>query len=214
MVKRWLSVGIMLLLMSLLAVGCGIPKEDYEAVVTERDMAQAELQSVSSELELKKTELQTTQSELETVRTEFESTKTELQSVQDELDTAKSSLTSMQSNLSRVTSASSSLKKKLALVEQVLVLQSTAFRSARAKTEGNQEEVKSQNMLGLSIFKSFDSLVADIGDFELSKSWGATWPESYRSKSEQEKMVWLDAKAFANFMDRLSELVQSDAGKL
>lgn len=50
MVKRWLLVGGILLLVSLLLTGCGVPKEDYEAVVTERDSVQSELQSVSGEL--------------------------------------------------------------------------------------------------------------------------------------------------------------------
>lgn len=50
MVKRWFLVGGILLLVSLLVTGCGVPKEDYEAVVAERDSVQSELQSVRSEL--------------------------------------------------------------------------------------------------------------------------------------------------------------------
>ena len=48
--KRCSLVGGILLLVSLLLVGCGIPREDYDAVVAERDSAQTELQSVKAEL--------------------------------------------------------------------------------------------------------------------------------------------------------------------
>ena len=214
MVRKLLLLSIMLLLVSLPMFGCGVPKEDYEAVVAERNSVQAELQStrgelqsVSSELETKKTELQTTQGELET-------TKSELQSVKDELDTVKSRLTSTQSDLSRKNSLYSSLRKKLALGEQVNTFQRATYRAPRAKSEGNQEELESQTLLGLSIFKSYDPLVKGIGDLELSRLWVQAWPEASRAKSEQDKEVWYNFSAYANFLDRLSVLTGSDIDKL
>jgi len=50
MVKGWFLLGGVLLLVSLLLIGCGVPKEDYEAVVAEKDSALTELQSVKSQL--------------------------------------------------------------------------------------------------------------------------------------------------------------------
>jgi hypothetical protein len=50
MSKKWLLVCIPLLSIALLVTGCGVPKEDYDAVIAERDSAQAEIQSVKAEL--------------------------------------------------------------------------------------------------------------------------------------------------------------------
>ena len=100
MVKRWFVVGLILLLMSLLAVGCGIPQEEHDAVVGERDSAQAEVQSVRSELQSVQSELDTAKSELQSVQSELDTAKSELQSVEGELNTAKSELQSGKDDLS------------------------------------------------------------------------------------------------------------------
>ncbi len=214
MVKRWFLVGVALLLVPLLIVGCGIPRETYEAVVAERNTAQGNLQSVSSELETKKTELQTTRSELENTRKELETTKTILQSVQNNLDTERQRLTSMQSDLSRVSSVSSSLKKKQALLKQVLAFDSASLRASRARTDQEQAEMEKQLLLALAAFKSYDPLVADIADPELSRIWGEVWPAGARTQSEQSKTVYYTFKAYANFLDRLAILLQNDIDKL
>jgi hypothetical protein len=48
--KRWFLIGGTFMLVSLLLIGCGVPQEDYDSVIAERDSAQAELQSVKAEL--------------------------------------------------------------------------------------------------------------------------------------------------------------------
>jgi len=96
----------MMLLTSLLVVGCGIPKEEHDAVVAERNSMQAELQLVKSELDDKKSELLSVQNELETV-------KSELQSVQGELDTVKSEIQSVQGELESVRNQLSSAQSKV-----------------------------------------------------------------------------------------------------
>lgn len=35
--REWLLVSLMLLLMTMLLVGCGIPQEEYDALLAERD---------------------------------------------------------------------------------------------------------------------------------------------------------------------------------
>jgi len=52
--KKWMTViGLVLvmsLLVSVLAVGCGIPREEYNAAVTEKDALQAQVTSLETEL--------------------------------------------------------------------------------------------------------------------------------------------------------------------
>ncbi len=84
--KRWPMFGVMLLLISCLLVGCGVSEEVYNAVVAERDAAQAQVTNLQSEVsaiqaqydDLKadndelKSEFETTQAEYEELSTEYE----------------------------------------------------------------------------------------------------------------------------------------------
>jgi hypothetical protein len=63
---------------ALLAVGCGIPQEQYDAVVAERDSIQAELQSAKSELTDSQSKVSELTSQLEGKEAELEATKKEL----------------------------------------------------------------------------------------------------------------------------------------
>jgi len=109
--RRFLLVVI--LLSSLLLLGCGIPQEEYDAVIAERDSLQVELGLVKSELDDKKSELLSVQTELASVQNELETTKSELQSVQNGLDAKKSEVQSMRSQLSSSQSTVRSLQTKI-----------------------------------------------------------------------------------------------------
>ena len=60
--KRWLLVGVVLLLVSLVVIGCGIPQEEYDELKTENTSLQEELSTL-------KTESTSLQEELSTLRT-------------------------------------------------------------------------------------------------------------------------------------------------
>ena len=95
MSKRWFIIGGILLLVSLLLIGCGVPKEDYEAVVAERDSTLAELQSVQSELNSTQSELNSTQSELNSTQAEASDLSSELEQKQQQLSEVQSILDSI-----------------------------------------------------------------------------------------------------------------------
>lgn len=206
--KRFL-IGVVLLVASLLVTGCGIPQEDYDAVVAERDAVQTELQSVSSELERKKSELESTKSQLETIQGELETVKSESQSVQSQLNSVKSQLQSTNSQLSSKNSQLSSLAKKLELGKQILRNRSAILRVGQANRDGNNEEEERQNLLALDVFKSYDSLVSDIGDSELGQHWGGAWPQGAREDSEEAGRPMYVYRDYANFLDRLIELIEA-----
>jgi chromosome segregation ATPase len=75
MVGRWLLIGGLLLLVSLLFIGCGVPQQDYDAVVAERDSAQTELQSVKTELSASQAKVSELTSSIETLAAELETIK-------------------------------------------------------------------------------------------------------------------------------------------
>jgi len=57
MIKRWLLLGSILLLLSLLMAGCGISQEEHNAVLAERDSAQAQVSSLERQLKEKDMEI-------------------------------------------------------------------------------------------------------------------------------------------------------------
>ena len=85
MFRRWFLVGV-LLLASLLVVGCGIPQEQYDAVAADLNKAQQDLQSAESELA-------TSQSKVSELTSSLEKEKSDLEAVQAQLDTVRQELT-------------------------------------------------------------------------------------------------------------------------
>jgi len=97
--KRWILVGMVLLVLGLLS-GCGIVQEQYDTVIADLDKAQQETQSVKAELGAAQTRvseltssIEQAQSEnseltssLEEAETELESTQSELGATQEELE--------------------------------------------------------------------------------------------------------------------------------
>jgi len=111
MKKTWIII-ITVVLLIVLMTGCGIPQEEHDTVITERDSLQEQLKLVNSELDTKESELQSVQTELASVQNELETNELELQSVQNELDAKKSELQSVKSQLSSSKSTVRSLQTK------------------------------------------------------------------------------------------------------
>ncbi len=76
--KQGIIVGIILLLVPWLAVGCGIAQEQYDAIVADLNKAQQELQSAKTELKTSQSKV----SELTSRLGESEAAETELANIQ------------------------------------------------------------------------------------------------------------------------------------
>ncbi len=78
--KRKLLIGMALVLMSLLLVGCGgwVAREDHEAVIAERDAAQTEVTSLQGDLGK-------AQSQIETLESDLSKAESQIKTLQDEL---------------------------------------------------------------------------------------------------------------------------------
>lgn len=85
MMKRCLTASSILLLISFLAVGCGVPQEEYDAVLTERDE--------------EKTQMTTQQAQLQTLRGELATAKADLTVVQGDLGAKENNLATVKNNL-------------------------------------------------------------------------------------------------------------------
>jgi hypothetical protein len=120
MKNRWFLAGIMFLLVPCLISGCGVAQEKYDAMVAERDSAQAQAGSLQGDLtqaknqmESLKSELTTSQSDLETAQNDLEKSQSDLEAEQNKLETVESELVAAEKRISSVQSESSRVKSEL-----------------------------------------------------------------------------------------------------
>jgi len=86
MVKTWFVVGVMVLLVSLPVVGCGIPKEDYEAVVTERDAVVAERDAAKSQIASLQSDLAEAESQISSLQSDLDEAKIDRSRIEEVLN--------------------------------------------------------------------------------------------------------------------------------
>jgi hypothetical protein len=82
MVKKLSLVCVILLSITLLVTGCGIPQEDYDAVVAERDAAEAKVERMKTDLETAKSDLSIVEGELDTLKRQVTALHSELAQAQ------------------------------------------------------------------------------------------------------------------------------------
>ena len=72
MKKHWFLVGMVIMLMSLLVVGCGVPQEEFDSVLAERDAAQGRLVSLQSDLNTVQAQIDTLEGDLKTAQSQVQ----------------------------------------------------------------------------------------------------------------------------------------------
>jgi len=107
--KQWFMVGIVLLLVPWLAVGCGIAQEQYDDIVAKLSKAQQELQSAKTELETAQSKVSELTSSLEKAESELEEANTELQSTKTELEVSLSKVSELKASLGKAEAAETEL---------------------------------------------------------------------------------------------------------
>jgi hypothetical protein len=110
---------------------------------------------------------------------------------------------------------SSSSAARIALAEQILAFDSTRAKALRARNELKDEEAaKKLDADALAIFKTFDALVKDIGDSELSRAWAETWPPAARQQAEKDNRPGYLVIGWVKFLDRFTALLRADRSVL
>jgi len=96
MVKRLLLVGVILLLVSLLMVGCTVlPKEDYEALVAARDAVQAQVASLQSDLSEAQSQISSLESEVSSLQSIVSSLRNQISPLTSDLAAAERTITEL-----------------------------------------------------------------------------------------------------------------------
>jgi len=120
MVRRLLGIAAMVLLAFLLLVGCGVPQEEHDAVVTERDAALSQVAFLQSDLVEAQGQIEKLESDVASAQSDLAATETELTTVKEERDKAQSDLSSAQHQVSSAQNQISSLQSELNKTESYL----------------------------------------------------------------------------------------------
>jgi septal ring factor EnvC (AmiA/AmiB activator) len=177
MKRKWLLVATLLLAMSVLVSACGVPKDQYTAVVGERDAAKAQLESANVELEKTKAELESTKSQLQSANAELDRAKADLQSV-------NSQLQSTQSSLSDATAKVSQLQQTMAKAKLLADLLATVFVP---ELKGQSMTQAEEMALGLV----FISKVTTSGDPQLQSLFQAWVDSNFGDKQGADLFIYI-----------------------
>ncbi|MFC2022109.1 hypothetical protein ACFLTR_02695 [Chloroflexota bacterium] len=94
MVKNWFLVGVILLVVSLLVVGCGIPTEDYDAAVADKEAAKAKVASLQSDLSEAQSQISSLESEVSSLQSIVSSLRIQVSALTSELAIVEKTVTS------------------------------------------------------------------------------------------------------------------------
>lgn len=121
MTKRWFPVGVMLLLASLLVVGCGVPQEELDAALADAAAVKSELVSAQSDLSKVKSDLAAAESELETLQADLDKAKSDLSAAQGQVSSLKSERDKAKSDLAAAEEQIAELEAAAAPPEEEVV---------------------------------------------------------------------------------------------
>ena len=154
--KRWFLVGMVILLVPGLLGGCGVAQEQHDAVVAERNAAQAEAASLQSDLD-------TAQAGVSSLTSDLDAAQVEAESLASDLDTAQAEVASLTSELSAAQSTVKTQEETIAKAKTFAEVISIVFVPALAGESVNEVEL---------LFQWRDT-VQDTGDVVLQRLFDA-----------------------------------------
>jgi chromosome segregation ATPase len=141
MKRKVLKLGVLLLVISLVVVGCGIPQETYDVVVAERDAAQSEVQVLQGELDKAENDLATVTGELATAESQIETVESNMTEAENQIETLESDIADAESQIESLRSSVSAARGQL-----------SSFRSDLNTSWTSLETLLALNYIALGIY--------------------------------------------------------------
>ena len=217
MVKKWIAVGVALLLMAILVVGCGVPQEDYDAMIAERDTGLAKAASLESDLSATESTLAATESDLSATEGDLAATQSDLAATQSELADAESQISSLKSAANKAKSDLAatqeeystfksdldglwdSLEKKLDVQAELIDMYNGA-----AKLETGEMSVGEYLAWMATFMATMGTKIDAVENTELSQLWEDFF--SYAAQGDESKM----GKSLTGLADLTRDLIDQD----
>jgi len=133
--RRKVIIGVALLVVVSLLTACGIPQEDFDAAVADKEAAEAQVASLQSDLAAAQSDLATAQSDLATAQSDLATAQSDLAASEDEVASANSQVSSLESEVA-------SLESDLAAAEATIAdLEAAAPAEEEEEVAEEEEEV-------------------------------------------------------------------------
>ena len=176
----WLLVSFLVVLLVL--SGCGVPQEEHDAVVAERDAAQAEVASLQSELTEAENQIETLDGDLTEAENQIQTLEGEYNEAKGALEQAQRQISSLKSNLGALQSQISPLKSDLAATEDELAATQSELAATESELAATQSELaaaQSQIETLQSELSAAQVQVSQVEDFktELAYLWHSLLPK-------------------------------------
>ena len=219
--KRWFLVGVIFLLVSWLFVGCGVAQEQYDAVVSNFNKAEQELQAVKAELETSQAKvseltagLEESQTELEVIRTtnselisSLEKNQTELEASQAKVSELTASLEESESELKTTMSEYSFFRSE---ANRLFLLLDDALQLNHAIL-GTNSEILMDDLDGVREgCLTITAMLADLRDLKKAE-FQALWEEAYVADEKQWNLYF---EPFERFVVLHASRIEDKAGWL
>ena len=117
--KKQIILGILVLLLSLLMVSCGIPQEEHDAILAERDEAQNKVESLETDVESLQENVESLEDELDEVQEQIESIEDDRSELESDLASAQIQLSSLQSDLDNANDSLAAAAAQIAKMEAI-----------------------------------------------------------------------------------------------
>ena len=139
--KKKIFIGVALLLTVALLAGCGgIPQEDYDKAVADKDAAQAQVTSLQTQLNTAKADATKAKSDLTAAQSELTKAKSDLEAAQKEAASAKSAASSAQSQLSTAKTEATKAKSDLTAAQAKVAELEAKIAALEAAAPAEEEE--------------------------------------------------------------------------
>ncbi len=200
--KRWFLAGMVLLLVPGLLSGCGVAQEQHDAVVAERDAAQAEAASLTSDLDVAQASVSELTASLGKAETGLEAAQTENSELTSGLAQSQSELEAVQKELEELDAEYEAFKSDVNStwnrLDNLMGLQwnITAYWSAAAKGDEDLIEQRHVNMV---------TFVDKVGDSTCTSLWEQAMSAAEKGQDD------LYMESFAALMDRSMYLITGQA---
>ena len=165
--KKIIGIMLMVVMMLLLLSACGIPQEEHDAVVAERDAAKAQVASLQSDLTDAQSQISSLQSEYDEAKSDLSAAQSRASSLQSELTAATSALASHESFKSDLNTLWSEVHKKLTLLETIL----DYWNDAGKVTSGEISQTEFVSVTTVKFMTKTGTYVDAVGNTELSQLW-------------------------------------------
>lgn len=201
MKKQWFLIGT-ILLVPWLVLGCGIPQEKYDSVVSDLNKAQQELQTAQAKSQELTTSLGKSQAEVKETQTKYETTQARASELTASLEKSQTELRETKSKLEAIQKEQTSFKSELTKAwnrfDKIAALewQLVHYWSDAAKNDKDQVYQDHTKMI---------TYVEPIGDTQLS----TLWQQALTAEKNNQSTLYMES--LAALMDRNNSLFNTQA---